>query len=411
MKSYLEKNRNILLIIAPFMMFTASFPAMWSVFQAASVETYGITLEESAMLFPMCTAFYGVFYIVGGRLQDRFSPGLVSRIGAVIMPAGIAALSFLGSGTKIWELYLLFCLPFGLGCGIMVPCVITPLMKWFADKNGFAMGICSAGSSLLFMVMVYGANFMLKTFGFSRSLLYIGILCFVVAQLCCMFLVSPDEEYIAEKSALAAMKSHTPKVSRADFTTKEMLKTKQYYMLFLAGFCAAPAYMLIAPGIVTLAVSRGLSESLAVSTVAMASGIAAIGKFIVPTVSDRLGRKKCALIFLFVYFLLSVALMKVGGMAVMVCYIALVFAHGGWGTLIIPFSNDLFGFRYSGSNNGLITLYSTLSSFAMPVMVSFVQPFAGDITNHVIGIAGLALAILLVGLIDTDTAKLKNTAH
>lgn len=407
MKSYLEKNRNILLIIAPFIMFTASFPAMWSVFQAASVQTYGITLEESAMLFPMCTAFYGVFYILGGRLQDKFSPQIVSRIGALIMPAGIVAMSMLGAGTKIWQLYLAFCLPFGLGCGIMVPCVITPLLKWFADKNGFAMGICSAGSSVMFMIMVYRANYMLKTFGFSRSLLYIGLMCFVVRQICCTFLVSPDEKYIAEKSALAAVKSHSPKVSRADFTTKEMLKTKQYYMLFLAGFCAAPAYMLIAPGIVTLAVSRGLDENLAVSTVALASGVAAVGKFIVPTVSDKLGRKKCAMIFLSLYLLLSVALMKVAGMAVMVCYIALVFAHGGWGTLIIPFSNDLFGFKYSGSNNGFITLYSTLSSFAMPLMVSFATPFFAENTNHIIGIIGLVAALALIGFIDTDTAKLK----
>lgn len=100
-KSYLEKNRSILLIIAPFIMFTASFPAMWSVFQAASVQTYGITLEESAMLFPMCTAFYGVFYILGGRLQDKFSPQIISRIGALIMPTGIVAMSMLGAGTKI----------------------------------------------------------------------------------------------------------------------------------------------------------------------------------------------------------------------------------------------------------------------------------------------------------------------
>ena len=124
------------------------------------------------------------------------------------------------------------------------------------------MGICSAGSSVMFMIMVYRANYMLKTFGFSKSLLYIGLMCFALRQVCCTFLVSPDEKYIAEKSALAAVKSHSPKVSRADFTTKEMLKTKQYYMLFLAGFCAAPAYMLIAPGIVTLAVSRGLDENL-----------------------------------------------------------------------------------------------------------------------------------------------------
>ena len=192
-----------------------------------------------------------------------------------------------------------------------------------------------------------------------------------------------------------------------DFTPGEMLKTKQFYLLFFAGIFCAPAYMLIAPSIVTLGISRGLSQTLAVSAVAIATGVSAVGKFIVPAISDKMGRKKCALIFTVCTLVFSVLLMGAHSMALLVVYSALVFTYSGWTMLFNPFITDMFGNTYAGANVGFMSLYSTISSLASPVLVSLLTPVFAANTNHIIGIAGVLLAVILVFLLDTDTSKLK----
>ena len=412
MQKTISKNRWMILIAAIIVWACTSFPSLWGVFQADAAATYGITLEESAMLFPMCTAFFGVFSIIGGKLQDKFPPNIVAMFGSLCMATGVIMLSVLGEGTTVTKLYFCFSLPFGGGCGILSPALSASIMKWYADKKGWAMGICGAISSLLLVVLTYLSKYLLGVWGMQVTVRAYGIVFMVLCVLSCSILVNPTRQYIAEKHALAmsaqAMNSSdTSAELMVDFTPGEMLKTKQFWMLFFAGMFAAPAYMLIAPSIVTLGVSRGLSESMAVTAVALATGISAIGKFIIPALSDKIGRKKSAIIFTICTLVFSVLLMGARGVMLLAVYSGLVFTYSGWTMLISPFIIDMFGNTNAGANVGFISLYNTITSFGAPVLVSLLTPVLMANTSHIIGIAGVAVAILLIFMLDTNTAKLK----
>ncbi len=412
MQNTISKNRWIILVAGVIVWACTSFPSLWGVFQADAAATYGITLEESAMLFPMCTAFFGIFSIIGGKLQDKFPPNIVAMIGSVFMATGVIMLSVLGEGTTVTKLYLCFSLPFGGGCGIISPAMSASIMKWYADKKGWAMGICGALSSLLLVVLTYLSKYLLGLWGMQTTVRMYGIVFMALCVGSCFFLVNPSRRYIAEKYAIAlaaqaGAKSSAKPAASADFTPGEMLKTKQFWLLFLAGICAAPAYMLIAPSIVTLGISRGLSESLAVTAVALATGVSAVGKFIVPALSDKIGRKKSAIIFTVCTLIFSVLLMSATGVMLLAVYSALVFTYSGWTMLISPFITDMFGNANAGANVGFISLYNTITSFGAPVLVSLLTPILAANTNHVVGIAGTAVAIAFIVIMDTNTAKLK----
>ncbi len=413
MQKLLTKNRWIILMSAVIVWTCTAFPSLWAIFQADAAATYGITLEESAMLFPMCTAFFGVFSIIGGRLQDIFPPNLVAIAGSVMMSTGVIMLSVLGEGTSVMTLYLCFSLPFGGGCGILSPALSASLMKWYADKKGFAIGLGGALSSLVMVCLTYISKALLNSWGMKRTVFVYGIVFMVLCVASCSVLINPTRQYIREKMAVAmANRPAGRSVVKADndmieFTSGEMLRTKQFYLLFLAGIFSGPAYMLIAPSIVTLGISRGLSENLAVSAVAIATGVSAIGKFIVPTLSDKIGRKKCAVVFTIFTLISSVLLMKAMGVSVLVVYTALVFTYSGWTMLIGPFVTDMFGNANAGANMGIVSLYSTISSVSAPMLVTLFTPVFAANTSHLIGIAGILLAIVCIVLLDPDTAKLK----
>ena len=412
MQNTISKNRWIILVAGVIVWACTSFPSLWGVFQADAAATYGITLEESAMLFPMCTAFFGIFSIIGGKLQDMFPPNIVAMIGSLFMATGVIMLSVLGEGTTVTKLYLCFSLPFGGGCGIISPAMSASIMKWYADKKGWAMGICGALSSLLLVALTYLSKYLLGIWGMQTTVRMYGIVFMVLCVGSCFFLVNPSRRYIAEKYAIAmaaqaGAKTSAEPAATADFTPGEMLKTKQFWLLFFAGMCAAPAYMLIAPSIVTLGISRGLSESLAVTAVALATGVSAVGKFIIPALSDKIGRKKCAIIFTVCSLVFSVLLMSATGIMLLVVYSALVFTYMGWTMLISPFITDMFGNANAGANVGFISLYNTITSFGAPVLVSLLTPILAANTNHIVGIAGTAVAIVFIFIMDTDTAKLK----
>ena len=411
MQDRISRNRGIILICGIIVWACTSFPSLWGVFQADAAATYGITLEESAMLFPMCTAFFGIFSIIGGKLQDKLPPNVVAMTGAFFMGLGVVMLSVLGEGTTVTKLYFCFSMPFGGGCGLISPAMSASIMKWYADKKGWAMGVCGAVSSLMLVALTYLSQFLLEHWGMQRTVFMYGVVFMVLCVACCSVFINPSRAYLAEKSAIAL--ANMPKSARGtqrqsvDFTSSEMLKTKQFYLLFFAGIFAAPAYMLIAPSIVTLGVSRGLSQTLAVSAVAIATGVSAVGKFIVPALSDKIGRKTCAVIFTSCTLVFSVLLMGAHGMFLLVVYSALVFTYYGWTMLFNPFITDMFGNTFAGANVGFMSLYSTISSLASPVMVSLLVPFFAEKTNHIIGIAGGVLAVILVFILDTDTSKLK----
>ncbi len=411
MQKILERNRGIVIFAAITYSFMGGFPSLWSVFQASAAEAYGITLAESAMMLPMCTAFWGIFFIVGGIALKKMSPRTVALVGMLSLSLAVAGLSFYGQGTSVTMLYILFSLPFGGGCGFASAAFMQWMYKWYADKNGFIAGINAAGSSIVLMLETYLAKFLLTAMGLRGAMRTIGVVYVALGAAAALCGVNPTDSYIKEKSALATIKTNTSAGRAEDFTPSEMMRTRQYYMLFLMSMCALPAYQLMASSIVTLGINRGLAENMAVSMVAISMGVSAIGKFLIPTLSDKIGRKKCLVVFEGLIFVASVLLMITKGMPLFIAYNMLVFVHGSASTLILPFANDMFGLKHSSQNSGYVSIYSTVASFATPVVVTALAPLLGANVNHGIAIGGSAIAFALAFLINPNVTKKAKTAE
>ncbi len=412
MQKRIEKSRGIILAAGSIMMVFASFPSLWSIFQAEAAAQYGITLDQSANLLPMCTGAFGIFYIISGRLSLKIDPMILTRIGSLMFSLAVINLWWLPYGTSAMKLYILFGFMFGGGCGLANPSMIIPATRWYAEKTGFAVGVINAVCSIIIFFVTYAINGLYSMLGFRQSLLVLGIFTGIVSQILCTFLVSPTDEYLEQKRLQAlAQKSGAAEVSEknlVDFTTGEMLRTKQFYILFLMAVFAMPAFSLMASRIVYIGESRGLSNTLAVSTVAIATGVSAVTKFLVPSASDKIGRKKCAVIFVILQLVSCLMLLNAKGIWVLIAYCLLMCAVGSWMTLIMPMMNDMYGFKYAASNTGCMNLYSTISSLGIPVITAVLTPLLGTNAPFMISIACSAVSVFLILILNMDTSGYKH---
>ena len=414
MKKYLESNRWFILACSILVMSCMMFPSVWSVFLADATETYGLSITDAATIMPMCSAFMGIFSIVGGRLQDKFSPRLVAIAGICLFTTGIFMLSRLGKVESVTTLYLSFCMPFGLGCGLTSPVLTTTTMKWFADKRGFVVGVRGASTSVFLMLFTFVSKYMLTNFGIKRTFFIMGCVFFTVSIISVVAFVNPDDEYIRAKSAISMRNMRGKNADgtvkeyvQVDFTPSEMIRTKQFWLLFLAGTFGAPLFMLVAPVIVNFGIKRGLSENLAVATVAISTGVAAIGKFILPTLSDKIGRKKCTVTFGIISLICAVILMFSSGIGVLIFYCLMYLTYTGWSMVISPLATDMFGTKNAGANMGILMIHGTITALGSSMVLRFLAPVIGELAPNIIGIVSMVLGIIFMSLIDTDTSKIK----
>ena len=407
MQAFLTKNRWAVLLAATLAQCFCNFPNVWGVFQPYISQVYGYTPDAATLVMPLCVAFFGVFSIFGGRVQDTRSPRTAAYIGSFMVSAAFFIGASIPAGNPLL-MYLGFSMFFGGGCGFINGGLFTCVMKWYADKKGFAGGVMGAVASVFSIALTYMAEGLLSRFGPRMTLAYIGGACLLTTMATSFFYVNPSEDYILEKSSLSAGKgAGAGKGAPIDFTTTEMLRTKQYYLLILCIIFAMPAIMLINPALVSICMERGLEKSTALNALAIASATAAAGRFLVPWVSDHLGRKRTLLAMWAAMAVASVWFMKAGGFSIVIAFAVISFVNNGGFTIIGPFVNDLFGFRYSGTNIGFVNISNSVGALSGSMLLPLFTPIFGANARSWVGIIGSVLAFLCILLLSTNMAAVR----
>ncbi len=67
----------------------------------------------------------------------------------------------------------------------------------------------------------------------------------------------------------------------------------------------------------------------------------------------------------------------------------------------------MFGTVNAGANMGIMSLYSTIASLGSSFVLAMLAPVLGPSAAHIIGIVGLAITVIFITLLNTNTAKLK----
>ncbi len=372
----------------------------WGVMGKALVGQWHWTRTDAMWPFAISAGCFAVTMIFAGRLQDKIGPRYVAMLGGIVLGLGLIASSF--AHTPL-TMKLTFGILGGMGIGLGYSATTPPSIKWFPPaRKGLITGLVVSGVGLAAVYMSPLTNYLIKTTSIEQTFLILGIGTIVLVALLAQVLTNPPAGYVPAGAAPASTAAKRPAaVARRDLDWHEMLRTPQFYMLWLTFVLCASAGLLIIGNIAIIAKDQANWEAgfLAVMTVAIFN---TCGRVVSGFLSDRLGRTRTMMLaaivqavnmFAFRYYN-SPALLLFGSAMTGLCY-------GTVFTLFPAATADFYGVRNLGVNYGLV-----FTAFGVAGMTGSVL---GGKVGDVFGSYGWAFTIcavmLLIGTVLAATVK------
>ncbi|MDR0401368.1 MAG: OFA family MFS transporter [Treponema sp.] len=392
-----SKNRYFVLIAGMAIQFCAGIIYMWSVFKGPISNHLNWDADSAALTSSIMLAMFVIGIIFGGLAQDKFGPKMVTLIGSVLIAIGMACTTLVTESIP-WLVYITYGIVGGLGVGTVYTSTIAAIQKWFSDRRGFASGMIVSAFGFSLVVFAPLAKSMLGNIGVPGTFLTFGISFLVICGVCSLFIENPPEGYTPD----GYVPMQTAGTKR-QYSPKEIIKTKQFYLLAGGLIFTLPAYFILNPVFISLGSVRGLSEDLALIGVLLTGISSAAGRLIVSWVSDKIGRK-AAMIAIAAIILCASLIMIIGeGVLFLICIILVSFGFGGAASVYAAMTAESFGTRYGGMNFGLVMIGFGVSALAFPIISNKLTVGGSYTSSFVLAAATCAVAMILVLLMKNPT--------
>ena len=332
------------------MIMIANLQYAWTLFVGPMQKQTGWALSDIQAAFAMFILFQTWVQPLDGWLVDRLGPRWFITAAGLLCGVGWAGM---GYASSLPMLYTAYCAA-GMGAAFVYSCSIGSALKWFKERRGLAAGIMAAGfggGTALFIPFIQS---MIASRGYQATFVATGVFQGLVILLVAQFLRHPPAQAVAPVPASA---SGSPQIGKRQFTTLEMLRTPQFYMMYLSFVLMATGGLLVTANAGPIAKSWGFSAgvlTLAATLSPLANGGARV---FWGWASDRLGRET-TMILTFVLQAICLAsvvtLGQVSGAWFAATLVAVYFTWGQVYSLFPSTSADYFGTRYATSNYAVL---------------------------------------------------------
>ena len=369
----------------------------FGVFFKPLITEFGWTRAMTATAQSLAIFMHGVFYIVMGRLNDRYGPRIVLTVCGLSLGLGFVLMSQV---TMLWQMYLFYGLVIALGMSGYVPLVST-IAKWFEKKRGMMTGIVLLGAGLGTMVIPPLAERLISIYDWRISYGIIGVLSWVIMLFAAQFLRQSQHE--KESGAVHSYNSPVQDNSRtaSSVTLRQVVRTQQFW--FLLGLLACQRYIVqaVLVHIVPNAMDLGFTATTAAALLTIIGGVSLVGRVAIGSLGDRIGNKMAIALC---YSALTVALCAVVAINQiwMVYLFAIAFGllYGGMYTLGSPMTAELFGLRSHGFIFGILSFGGTIGGAFGPALTGHVYDINGSydtafILFAVISVLGLLFTLFI----------------
>ena len=432
------KNRWVVALAGMLLMMPLGAIYSWSLYTQPLIYSFGWSMMTTTCAFSLAIFFLGLGALAGGHFQDRVEPRKVAFAGVALWGMG-NILAGLGTPTfgAPW-LYLTYGAigGFGVGMGYVTP--VAVVTKWFPDRRGLGSGIVVTGFGL--GAVVY--NLVVKSipsFGTAAAaaaeyakaaesgefmarllppeqmhavldmLTLSGISFLLVGGLGAWLLVNPPAT-----SPPTGQAHPTAGLGSDSYTTREMLATGQFYLLWLMLFINVTAGILVISNAVPILQElTGASPKVAAAAYGGVALFNALGRVFWGALSDRIGRRFA---YSLIFMLQAGVFFVMGGAhslfwAVTAYAVILLCYGGGFGTMP-SFNADYFGTHHMGANYGAILTAWGVAGVAGPLFVAEVKDLSGAFSGALPAVATmLALATFLPLVTRTPAPRPKPTSR
>ncbi len=371
----------------------------WSVMGKALVLQWHWKAAQASLPFTVSAAAFALMMIFAGRWQDKIGPRYVAMLGGIILGLGLVG----SSSAKTPETMLIaFGLVGGLGIGLGYSATTPPSIKWFPPaKKGLITGIVVSGVGLAAVYMAPLTQYLLKANGISNTFLILGVGTIILVSLLSQVLADPPAGYVPAAVAAPGTAVTKAPVGRPNVDWHEMLRTGQFYQLWLMFVLAASAGLMIISQVALIAKDQAHIDKLGYAPVAILAIFNTLGRVVSGFLSDRIGRAntmilafalQAANMFAFIHYT-TPALLIFGAAFTGLCY-------GTIFTLFPATTADFYGVKNLGVNYGLVFTGFGVAGTIGPMLGGKIRDAFGNYHNAftisaIMLLAGAVLAFAL----------------
>ncbi|MDD4109882.1 MAG: OFA family MFS transporter [Prolixibacteraceae bacterium] len=370
----------------------------WSVFTPALTDPegeYQFSAGQAAWIFSAGLFFFALVMVWAGRKLTVAGPRKLAMAGGITLGLGYILAGFFGNSFIAQLVFIGIIGGSGIGLAYVVPIAVG--VKWFPDRKGMLTGLAVAGFGFGATIWVKWADSwgggLLNILQFpgmdglrSVFVLY-GIIFALLVIVGSLVMKDPPKGWLP-KGYSPPEKNSSKASGQEDFDSSEMLKTPQFYMLFITFVFSALAGLMVISciklfGIDSLTYSKlgslnisgpefkttmDWASSVAGTAMAVYAILNGLGRIIWGIVSDKIGRKISIFVMCLLQGIIMLMLFKLGAHAATLIIAAAIigFNFGGNFALFPAATADFFGNKTVGKNYGFVFFAYGIAGIAGP---------------------------------------------
>lgn len=375
----------------------------WSVF-TPTLKAEGWSSENTQWVFAVGLASFALFMVIAGKKLNTWGPRTLAWTGGIILGIGYLLAGIIG-GTSFIALLILIGLVGGAGIGFAYVVPIAVGMRWFPDKKGMITGLAVAGfgfGAMLWVKLAGSWGHLIENAGLSTTFMIYGVAFAAMVIIGGLWMRFPPVGWkpdgFEEKQSSANVKTTDEK----DFTSAEMLRKPQFYLIFLTFVFSAGAG-LMSIGLMKLypmqaLMESGLSETAASAIAGTAMAVFfslanGVGRIVWGILSDKIGRKLSIILMTAIQGVTVILFTYMAGTEVLLYLGATLigFNFGGNFALFPTITADTFGAKNVGQNYPFIFLAYGVGGIFGPILGGKM----GDLNNFALAFTISGIAVLI----------------
>jgi len=424
---------------AVMMALVSPYQYVWSALEGPLANQLDASLSVLGFVFTAYVVLMALVQFPAGWWRDRHGPRAVTLAAGVLAGGGYYALSF---ATEVWHVYLAYAIG-SLGVGMVYTVAVNTAVKWFPDRRGLTTGIGTMAFAAGSAAFVPYVRWMIDGGALGTALSNMGLLIAVGIVVGTFVLTDPPDEWhrtvaamaderegdaaesdAAESAADADGESDAADPSGSDgesaadgregdadpsgsdgepaadgkgpaldggrrqFTSREMVRTWQFWVMYFMFFAVSAAGLMITARVILYAEQAGLTAAVATVAATLLPVASGGGRLIVGAASDRFDRERITAVSFVVCGLATFGVVAFAGIGSGVGYVltvaVAVFFWSSQFSLFPSLVGDYYGAKYSSAN------YSLVYSGKMWGGV-----FGGGVVGWLVGVVGWDVAFLI----------------
>lgn len=384
---------------------------IWSVFQTGIANSiFNSNNATAGLTFSILLAMLTLGSVIGGKLSIKFNTRVVVIIGGVILSLGFFLASFVTLNAP-WLLWVTYGLMGGVGMGFTYSTTIACSQKWYPEKRGLVTGLIVSALGFGGVIFTPIIEKLIKNLGGTgvgefKTFRVLSLLFLIVCTIGGLFLKNPPNELL-EKATQTITKSDNNK----DYTTKQMLKTPQFYILTFTLMLACMSGLMMIGFAKPIAVAKGLEKTATIGVLVI-SMCNSLGRLFWGTFSDKIGRKTTIISLLIGSSICSLLINVASGYWIYSLIALIGFFYGGLLSTFPALTSDLFGAKHMATNYGFVLFGFGVGAIASSLIAGHYKNIASNNINlmfpaFIIASACALVGIVLMVLLNTKRGKVK----